>query len=807
MAFTQSIEIAVKNKPITDVFYQIRDQYQVEFSFNSDDLKDYSITKSATYSNAEEAIADLLSESGFTYRKKGNIFLIVKNKKVKQSKEKKPDYHYYAGFIADAQVGERLPSALIKYNHGYLTTTASGYFNFRSTDSLENLQIQYLGYYTKDTLLSPDQSLQIQLKSADYYLQEFEVVYKEPIFDMISGQEAGKTTLNQMTSRYLPGNMDNGIYNMLRLQPGIMASGEQSNDYTIWGSWPGQNIVEYDYIKLFSISSFDGNQSIVHPLMVKEIDVSKGGFGAEYGNGVGGLVDITGKNGDEKNFHGNANINNQAVSGYLNIPITDQLSLQTAYRQTFYNIFKSQETVQGMKNGKMYFIPETSFRDFNVKFAGKINPKDQFFINVLASEDQLSYDFNTDNGNNGNFSAQKNHNKTQTGFSANLNKFYRNESHSSTILSYTILNNKVDFSRNFINHGQGQNNFSINSNTSNEISEFNINHTHHFLLGKKNTLSVGGEIVRNANALQNEIDNEVAREFQHESNRLGLILKDDLSLFNNIIIHAGLRTDFIPERKQVFLQPRINLSYHIFDQLKLNAAYGKYYQYLYKSTIFNNKDVLLDFWEILDTDKQEATYADHYILGMSYQNKFFNINAEGFYKSIHNIYTYNYNLTIKDLSRSLLRSQITGLDLYIKAKLGKHEIWAAYTLSQTMQRFETDNSDVYQLAPHNQTHEIKAAAIVNLAPFYISTNYVYGSGLEFTRDLETDQLIPYNRFDASVMYKLDINKVYCQFGISALNIFNTYNIKYNNLIRLPNDELVYSQTTPFTLLVNIYIGF
>ncbi|NPE28833.1 hypothetical protein HNV12_12880 [Methanococcoides sp. SA1] len=807
LGYTQSISIQVENQDLSAVFYQMRSQYQVEFSFNAEDIEGCVLSKNAIYKNPEEAIIDLLSGFDLDYKKQGSIFIIIPQKKKKKDK---PNYHFYYGFIADATAGESLPSALIKYKNGFLSTNSSGYFTFRSTDSVEKVQIQYLGYYTKDTLLTPSQSYQIKLKSADFYLDEVEVKSESSIFDMITGQRAASIKLNQKTSRYLPGNMDNGIYNMLRLQPGIMASGEQTNDYTIWGSWPGQNIMEYDHIRLFSMSSFDENQSIVHPLMIQEINVTKGAFNTDYGNGVGGLVDITGKSGDYSDFHGNANISNQAVSGYLNIPIAGRFSFQTAYRQTFYNILEDNSSNQSIKDGKEYVIPETSFRDFNVKFTGHINDKDHFKMNVITSEDNEYYSYSQVRGNSGVFSAKSDKDKTQSGFSTEYNKFYKNKNSSTSVISYSHLKYNIDINRRFVNtniNGNGQESFEINSITSNQISEIKINHSHQFVLGEKNFISATAEFVRNTNSYENEINLSTIKELENESNRFSLVLKDHIAISKHFYLEAGLRTDYVPEVNEVYVQPRFNMTYSVIEGLKVNAAYGKYVQFLYKSTIYNEKEVLFNFWEILKLDKQEATSAHHYVLGLSYDYDIFNFSVEAFYKSIDHIFNYSIILRDKEISRSSGEAKIKGIDFYLKAKIGQHEIWGAYTLSQTMERFENSKLDEFELAPHHQRHELKGAAILNFSPFYISTNYVYGSGLEFSRSTSSSELIPYNRWDASLMYKLNINTIYCQFGISALNILDYNNIKYSNLIRLSEEELVYSQSTPFTLLLNVYIGF
>lgn len=808
LAISQEIKIEANNQALSEIFYDLRDHYQLQFTFNSDDLKDCFVTKSAIYSDPEEAVNDLLIDFQLNYQLKNGIFIITPSQKTILIAKPKPNYHYYSGFIADANIGESLPSVLLTYKTGIQTTDDNGFFNFKSQDSIINIQIQYLGYHTIDTILSPSQLYQINMQSFDFYLKEVEVKSSAPVFDMISGIQAGTIKLNQKTSRFLPGNMDNGIYNMLRLQPGIMATGEQNDDYTIWGSWPGQNIVQYDQIKLFNISSFDGNQSIVHPLMMKEIDVTKGGFDANYGNGVGGLVNITGKNGDFENFHGNANINNQAVSGYLNIPIASNLALQTAYRQTFYNIFKDfKSVVIDESSDKEYYIPEMTFRDFNVKFSGKIKEKNHFFINILASDDNQEYGFSRVRGKFGLFSANNSNQKTQVGASAQFNKYYKNGSYSSTIVSWSELNYEIEFSQKYTNDHNSNLNFNNISNSLNQISELMLLQQHNILLGKNNQLSISGEYVKNANSFYNEVDYESVKDIRKDANRLAFVLQDQITASDKFMLTAGLRMDYHIESNQAYIQPRINMSYDIVSNVKLNAAFGKYNQFIYKNTILTEDNILYDFWEILADNQSVATSAYHYTAGISWNASIFNLNIEGFYKSLDDMYSYRFNKDSRKLVQTMGEGRVQGLDIYMKTQWKKHEFWASYTISKVEEKFDDFLIDKYRLSPHNQTHEIKGAAIFKLSPFYISTNYVYGSGLEFTRKINEDNLLPYNRFDASVMYKIDINKVYCQLGFSVLNILDTKNVKYNDVIRFPGEGFIYSQTTPRTALLNIYIGF
>ena len=111
----------------------------------------------------------------------------------------------------------------------------------------------------------------------------------------------------------------------------------------------------------------------------------------------------------------------------------------------------------------------------------------------------------------------------------------------------------------------------------------------------------------------------------------------------------------------------------------------------------------------------------------------------------------------------------------------------------------------YHPAPQHQKHELKVAAIFNYKSFYFSANYVYGSGFE-RFNIETESGVkldqPYNRADASVVYKFKPGKVKAEAGVSILNIFNTDNIKFSNLTVTSADDLslvgVYADAVPFT---------
>ena len=70
------------------------------------------------------------------------------------------------------------------------------------------------------------------------------------------------------------------------------------------------------------MKNFNDNITAVNPFMAKDIKVLKGAFGAEYGERVGGIVDITGSEGSRGAPSARFCINNMTMNGIGSVPVT-----------------------------------------------------------------------------------------------------------------------------------------------------------------------------------------------------------------------------------------------------------------------------------------------------------------------------------------------------------------------------------------------------------------------------------------------------------------------------------------------------
>ena len=147
-----------------------------------------------------------------------------------------------------------------------------------------------------------------------------------------------------------------------------------------------------------------------------------------------------------------------------------------------------------------------------------------------------------------------------------------------------------------------------------------------------------------------------------------------------------------------------------------------------------------------------------------------------------------------------------GLDIFVKKKFKRNYLSASYTLSKSEESFSEEGFGIYTYAPHDQRHEAKAAFFLDLKPFYISANYVYGSGIPDMSDI----MLPrqgYSRFDIAGMYKFKINKVSFEAGASILNLFNQQSLRYNPMFSFANYQNPVLNTQSMTPMVFLNLGF
>ena len=783
-AFSQELRLVVFDKPLNTVLNTLN----VEISFDDKALSKYNVTVSKTFRTAGEAISWLLKDKPFRMEKVGSVYVISPElKSFETDKQSAPPIrkkYHISGELLDSLTGEPLPYAYIQTDKGTVITNESGYFSIvKETNQPTRIQLQYMGFESLDTTLTVGRH-KLALSSKVFTMAEVVVQPSSSAMLMQSGKTSGEMRINHQIARYMPGSADNSVFTILRMLPGVRASGEPSEDLFVWGSNWGESRLTYDGFTIFGMKSFNDQIGSVNPYLAKDIRLQKGGYDATSGNRIGAIAEITGNEGDFSKPSVKLNISNYTANIYTSIPIKKTSALSVANRQTFYNLYNKEDVNSSGDHGEQtptgtYIKPTYDFRDLNIKYAGKAFENDRFHISLYGADDhfkfyvkQQEYEVNA---------TEKNR---QYGASTGYNRIWNSGSNSKLLISYSKLDATVD---NVTGISNNQATPLDVFNIKNSIQEISAKFEHNFSLGERQKVQIGGQWQNYTSEFNDK---------QTQINNPSLYITDNI-LLGKLSLKAGLRTDLVPDKK-IHIQPRLSASYSLTDELTATASFGLYNQFLTRIPYQYRQGSYQMIWNLSDSTYLSST---HYLAGLAYSKNGWVFSTEGYVKKNRN------QLYFIDNVVSSFDNTVWGVDLYAKKE------WKRLTAFGSYSFLNSANPQEYT------AHEVKLGAIYTLKSFHFSATYVYGSGFPYLstsghghgqgdeeqqhgnghQHSDTSNEPPYNRLDLSFTYKLQLKKFKIQTGASVLNVFNTSNVKYSYRLSNQNSAYnVYTKATPFT---------
>lgn len=836
---TVEIRINVQEKSLNEVLLMLKEEYGLQFAYDKDLLSNYKISVSRTFPSEEEALEFLINDLPLDLEKSGEVFLIFRKAPKQKTVLKKKEVTQISGKVMEVQTYEPLPFSYIIINNKPIQSDRNGQFTFLASADTFDLRISHLGYHIYDTLFTGSLNTNFFLVPRMEHISEV-VVESNPVErSTLIGDLPGKMKINHRIAPILPGYGDNSVFNLLRLMPGILASGEHSNDLLIWGSYESHSSVQFDGFTVFGLKNFNDNISVVNPFVVKNIDVYKGGYEARFGGRVGGIVDITGKNGNLQKPAFTFNVNNTTLNSMVEIPLAENSSLLAAYRQTYYqlydptqlNLFRrnndsGQQQGQGSGNGSsgtqntsqseeidFTVDPDFNFRDANLKYSLNFKNGGIFNLSLYGGGDNFLYNMEGEVMNNNLIRSEEEKNSQLAG-ALHFSHPWNNGSKTSFVASYSGFWRSSTEENKIINTRNQRTRITKNIASDNEVNEFSVKAEHTIPFENGNRLLFGSGVINNGvQFLRQSFTNKII-DIDSNSPRLFGYVQNDWPVSKFIRLKNGLRLVYSSELQKFYAEPRLMANVHLSDEVKFNASWGLYNQFLAKTSIVDSLYNFSYFWTNSNGTTIPVLNARHLVGGMSYNKNGFTFSLEGYHKKTNGL-TRFFNGT-RRIEGGFYegKGRSYGLDFYMKKEFNMHLAWISYSYNKSDEHFPFFVREYWKPAPHQQTHELKIAGIVNWESFYVSANYVYGSGFErFDFENNDGEKLnrEYKRLDAAVVYKFRPGKVKAEAGISVLNVFDTENIKYSNLRRTSVDDInlvgIYAEAVPFTPAIFLMLKF
>ena len=865
------------DKTLYSIFARLGLKYDVQFDFDEEDVPNDLISR-GFFNNVPliEVLNTLLApyDVDIVIEPGGNIVITKKEAREPEKTHDPTRFNFTLhGKLIDDASGESLPFATVyvKSTGKGVTTNVDGHFTLLNTPTdTSTIVVQYLGYATREVKLTPEMLEEdlalITLESMTRQLQEVVISDMREHMVKASGKISSFSVSPAQLSS-LPSLGEKDIFRSLQMLPGISGTNETSSGLYVRGGTPDQNLVLFDGFTVYHVDHFYGFFSAFNANAVKDVQLYKGGFESKYGGRLSSVVVLTGKNGNANRISGNVGLSALSFNGSLEVPFAGSngslfLSVRRSYtdviRSGLYNdifdLYQEEETNNtqagpGGRGGGFAQVenePAFYFYDLNAKLTYRPSSKDVLSFSIYNGQDKLdnSNEFNSSQfgggfpggGGNGGFSNSTTdlNDWGNVGTSLRWGRQWNDRLFSNAVVSYSRYFTDRDRYTN-AEITREDSTFTIRNGTveDNEVIDYTFRLDNEYLLNSQHTLEFGMQLTYNEvdyNQIQNDTVTVLDRSDQ--GTVAATYVQDTWRPTERLNITPGLRVTFYSETDEIYVEPRISVSYQVTPRLKAKAAWGQYYQFVTRVVREDISQGSRDFWLLSNDDLNPVSSAVHYIAGFSYETDAFLFDIEGYYKDMTGLSEYTLRFSNNFQARSTEVDELfyegtgysRGVEFLLQKKFGKYTGWLGYTLSEVIHEFPELSDEPFP-ALHDQTHEFKIVNSLRLGKWTLAGTWVYATGKPYTSpigfyditllDGNTNSYVSvgekngfrlpdYHRMDLSMTYGWDWgSRVKAELGLSVFNLYDNTNIWYKTF-DIIEDDLVVTDVNTIGFTPNLF---
>lgn len=719
--------------------------YGLHIDYDTKDVKGKMIPSSHYKMNLDDFFKTILSNTDLQYkivenqvqiRKKGDA-ITLKDKEY----ERKTDFTL-TGIVMDRASGEILPFSqiLVKGTTNGTVCNVDGYFTlFHVPTDTSSLLVSYVGYQTKTVLLSPrrvNNKLEIGLMPTSQQLDDVTIVGKREDLMQIS-DKISKVTLTPKEIAALPSLGEKDIFRTFQLLPGVSGSNEGSAGLYVRGGTPDQNLILYDGFTVYHVDHLFGMFSTFNSNAIQDVQLYKGGFESQYGGRLSSVMDIVGKDGNEKKFNIGADISFLSVNAFVEFPIGKKVTFLFAFRRSFqsalykklFDNFSSNQSTQtqfggnsgGGRPGRQMETsePKSYFYDLNGKISYKPTTKDIVSLSFFNGKDVLdnSREINRSFGGNAVTGGINDlTNWGNWGTSLKWSRKWNEKFYSNALVSYsTYFSVRDRVSENSRPNDDGElETIKRGTLEDNTLQDYSFKIDNELELNQKNHLEFGFQAnYFNVQYDYNRDDTVIIQNRDDKGELYALFIHDSWKPLPKLTLVPGLRTSFFSETNKVYFEPRFSASYAITKRFKLKAAWGMYNQFVQRVIREDIQSGSKDFWMLADGDHVPVSSAIHYIIGASYETPDYLFDVEAYYKKLSGLteYTFRYIPQFGSVNYDEFFYEgdgfSRGVEFLVQKKFGNLSGWVGYTIGEVIYEFPV-YGEVPFPASHDVTHEFKA---------------------------------------------------------------------------------------------------
>jgi hypothetical protein len=248
-----------------------------------------------------------------------------------------------SGFVLEESTGESLIGANIYFdslNYGAVTNH-SGYYVISEIPIGDYTVIcSYVGFkdFRKQVSLNPNQSLKLNIVLEPAYLETDVVsVTADSVRTAVKlfRQKVSTIKISPREIKNVPAVAETDLLRTLQSLPGILPISDYSSEIYVRGGTSDQNLFLIDGADVYNPEHAFGLFSTFNTDAIKDVEISKGGFTADYGGRLSSVLDVTNLDGNRKSFEGTAEVSLLSAKTTLQMPLGNIGSISGSFRRTY----------------------------------------------------------------------------------------------------------------------------------------------------------------------------------------------------------------------------------------------------------------------------------------------------------------------------------------------------------------------------------------------------------------------------------------------------------------------------------------
>jgi hypothetical protein len=692
----------------------------------------------------------------------------------------------FRGTVTDSSTGEALAFAnvYIQENSAGTTTDKRGNFLIIGLPAGHpyTASFSFIGYIKKTLKFKVKRGeithVNVQLVPVDIQLQTIEQTGEKVIRKNETNIGLQNISIKQL--EVMPKGVETDVFRSLQYLSGVRTTGDVSARYYVRGGTGDENLVLLNGVPVYNPFHALGLFSVIDPGMINSIEFYKGGFTTEYGGRLSSVLDITTKNGNQKNYDAEAEASYLTGKALIEGPIPHGSFIMTGRKSFSTGILKKFLNDQ---NVPIDFY-DASFK-LNYSNPDFLN-NGRFLIFGFLSGDNIKYD---------------DHGREDFKWNNNILGFewlqvYDVPLYSRLGLSFSGFNGKVNPNESNIKPKE------------NNVDDINFSFDLTNVFESKDELGVGFNFkslttklfLRNNQGIPTDID-----EFGGSFTVYG---KYKFLRFETFGADIGTRYNLTGVSKNGggIPEPRVSMTYRPVPYFALKGAWGIYLQEV--STISDENEVinLFEPW-VITPEYMNPSTAIHYVIGTEINlSDISTVEIEGYYKIVHNLPIVNQN-KIFAFDPDLIpgRGESYGWEFSYKYVTPALSILTSYTLSWAYRSLD----DYLYYPRYDSRNGVNISAAYELGSgWQASAVWSFNTGLPFTPlegyydkynpddlgpgwysdynfspflilgDRNIKRLPNYHRLDLSLSKTLQLGFLNLAMDISVINVYNRDNIFY-----------------------------